>query len=190
ADALLDVAEARAETLAATAQTLDGLTLAEEASISPTLGGTLLGVVDKFQLAVQSLTTLTATDMLPTTVHRNLAQLRQVQAGLVTAAASLNGGILRELDRLLAQRTSGLTPERRLALAAAATAVLFAGLSLLLGSGSRRRVRPPSAPAAPGVPPPDRVPPADRVPTADRVPSWPGPGFRVPDEREWSGAAR
>src|SRR5581483_8745025 len=59
ANDLVNLADTRAAALAHTTAALGDLTSAQESSTSPTLGSALLGVVDRFQLAVQTLTTLT-----------------------------------------------------------------------------------------------------------------------------------
>ncbi|MEN3306336.1 MAG: hypothetical protein V7603_2538 [Micromonosporaceae bacterium] len=186
---LLDLAAARADALSPTDRTMAALTLAEEATTSTTLGSSLVGPVDKFQLAVETLISSTATATLATTVRQDLARLRQARDGLVAAASGLSTSVLAELDRLLANRLADLRPQQRVALAALAAAVLLAVLTILLSTGRPMRGRrAPGREAVPGGIPADAgAAPADL--------SWPGraspDGARLDAGwRERSGAAR
>jgi hypothetical protein len=185
---LLDLAAARAAALAPTDRTMEDLTLAEEATSSTTMGSSLVGPVDKFQLTVQGLASLTAPATLATTAKPDLGKLRQARDSLVEAASALASSIFSELDRLLVNRIADVRPQRRIALAALAVAVLLAALSV--SPAIRRRLRPRPVPPAPAAAAAAGRP----APVAAEGP-WPGRGSPDPDGldtgwRERSGAAR
>jgi hypothetical protein len=171
---LVEMAGVRSDVLGPAEEALADLTSAGEATSSPTLGSSLLGVVDKYQLAIQTLTSLTAPDTIATTVRQKLAALAQARDDMVLAASSLSVAVLGELDKLLATRISDLRPEREFALGVAAFAVLLALLPLVTGLAGRRR-QPLPAPSM--TPPPPPVPPD---PVRPEMINW----------RERSGAAR
>lgn len=161
------------------------LASAGDATASPTLSGSLLSQVDKFQLAVQSLSSITAPMVTPAAVRQGLPQLRQARDDTAVAAAGLSATILAELDKLLATRIDDLAPQRRVAIGALLLAVLLAVLPVVAGAVRPRR-RSTGAPQG-------QLPPAGPAPAAPD-PAWPGgahaAGPQDVDWRERAGAAR
>ncbi len=173
---LIDMAGTSAAALTAASRVVADLTSAGDATASTTLGSSMLTQVDRFQLAVQTLTSLTTATAMPTTVRQNLAQLQQARDDVASAAASLTGTALGQLDKLLAARISDGRPERQTALVAVAFAVLLALVPVIAALFGRRR-----RPAAP--PPPVTTVEYTPDPLSDvdmRADLW----------RERSGAAR
>jgi hypothetical protein len=154
---LVEMAGVRSEVLGPAAEALADLTSAGEATASPTLASSLLTVVDKYQLALQTLGSLTEPDAIAATVKQNLADLSQARDDLVLAASSLSVTILGELDKLLAGRISDLRPQREFAIGVAALAVLLALVPIGTSLATRRRGQPaaPPRPRAPGHDPAD-----------------------------------
>jgi hypothetical protein len=171
---LIEMAGVRSDVLGPAAEALADLTSAGEATSSATLGGGLLGVVDKYQLAIQTLTALTEPEAIAATVRQKLAALAQARDDLVVAASSLSLAVLTELDKLLASRIDDQRPQREFALGVAAVAVLLALIPVVTGLTGRRR-RPTGTPPRPRPLEPEPV-----EPVQPEMIQW----------RERSGAAR
>jgi len=156
---------------------VDDIQAAVDSTRSPTLGGNLLGRLDRLRRVVDAILPATASLSEPASTV-DAALMTRNRAEAQTAAADLSQAMLRELDALLGQRQSKLRGQVLLGIGSVLAIVVLMAAGVVADVLSRRRAArggPPAGGAGaqprPGVharqEPPDQPPAADTDAGAD-----------------------
>jgi hypothetical protein len=138
---LISLGEAQARLEAASDGIVESLRAAVDSTESRTLGGNLLGQLDAFQLAAESVASLSGLNggTAPADASINPVAVNQLRA----AAADLSATVLSEVDTILQTRLREIDDERLMLLGAAiASGLLAAAAVALLIVGARGRRTP------------------------------------------------
>jgi len=188
--AMSDLLSRRIALEGSTGDLVDDIRFAVDSTQSPTLGGNLLGRLDRLRRVVDSI--LPATSALsvdPALMAKNRAEAQ-------AAAGDLSQAMLRELDLLLTERQSTLRAELLVGVGSVLAIMVLVVAGVALDVISRRRAAPPRMPAegigAHSQPDPLARPGADArlappAPPPVTVPAYPpvgGAGDAEPDPWE------
>ncbi|MFC7278216.1 hypothetical protein ACFQS1_29895 [Paractinoplanes rhizophilus] len=164
----------------------ENLQAAVDNTKSPTLSGSLVTTLDSFRRGVESMTRGANPGGTP-----NVATMSTAQTALQTALNALAGVTLKEMAKLLDDRSSSLSYRRAEALAMGLLAILLVLAALVWPAIGRRRDH---GPGTPGIGESTRDIPAGRPPAPaayggqyDLTPAY---GDNDPTRRERSGALR
>jgi hypothetical protein len=146
---------------------VDDIRFSVDSTESPTMGGNLLGRLDRLRLVADSI--LAATSALSdSSATADPALMAKNRAEAQAAAADLSQAMLRELDLLLAERQSTLRAELLTAVGSVLAIVVLLTAGIAVEVIARRRAAPPrprtedagahTRPAPPAQPPPGMVP--------------------------------
>jgi hypothetical protein len=187
-----DVLTRRVALEGGTGDLVDDIRFAVDSTQSPTLGGNLLGRLDRFRRVVDSMLPATAALSDPSSaVDAPLMTKNRTEAQ--AAAADLSQAMLRELDLLLADRQSTLRTEFLIGVGSVLAIAALAVGAIVVDVLSRRRAAP-ARPAAEGAgahirpgpfarPAPAAQPPPVPVPVPGPPPAG-GSGDAEPDPWE------